>query len=124
MKRTREQLEEAVASARQAHYGAQVIGHQVPIADTTERLIRAQFALMEDEDPGSAVPPLLGWIAELMRRDDDPELLAGFRRMDERSSTRHAIGARFRTMCDELLAGAGHDWEGPDHLFTDGEEAA
>ena len=124
MTKSRDKLVEAVESAVQAHFGAKVIGHQVPLADTTERMIRAQCALLRHDEPGSEVAPLRSWIAELMRRDDDADLIAGFRREDppdgDARSTRHWIGERFRKMCEDLFRDAGVEWSGPDEADGQG----
>lgn len=121
----REELVEAVESAVQSHFGSQVIGHQVPIADTTMRMIRAQFALAEHDQPGRGVDALRSWIDELMRRDDDASLLNGFRRLpnEDEDGTRHHIGAQFRDMVEQLFDSVGAKWDGPPAVHRpDGDE--
>ena len=108
----RKKLVEALESAQRSCEVADVICHQVVIADAAERLVRAQFALAEHDDPGSGVRKLHEWVGKVVTGQDE-ELLEGFTGRDDRSSTRHAIGGRMRQMCEELFASAGVEWTPP-----------
>ena len=120
MTKSRDKLVEAVESAERAHKGSQVIGHQVPLADTTERMIRAQFALMEHDSPGSGAQKLHEWVGKIVTGSDE-ELLEGFTGKDGLSSTRRAIGGRMRRMCEELFRDAGVEWTPPASIDPDGQ---
>ena len=113
----RKELVRAVESARRSHEASQVIGHIVPLADSAERLVRAQFALAEHDEPGKGVDLLIDWIDKFTAQIDG-EMLDGFTQganpdNDFPTSGDRWRGQRFRRMCEDLFRDAGVEWKGP-----------